>query len=74
MMSDIEEDIETKKIKCGKCLVLRDETYYHQIIRRRDWGVDSDDDGYSFFIKNTKLCIHCRTYLRDRLKDEKNKK
>lgn len=62
------------KIKCGKCLVFRDPTHYHQIIKRQDHDIDSDENGFSYYVRQTKLCLHCRNYLKDRLKKENKNK
>lgn len=56
-------------ILCPVCKINKLEEYFTRIIKRKDYGIDCDDQGYSLFIKNTILCLECRIMLR-----EKNKK
>jgi len=54
---------------CPYCKVNKLEEYFTRIIKRKDYAIDSDDEGYSLYLKNTILCLDCRIIYR-----EKNKK
>ena len=45
---------------CSVCGRMNPPTEYIQIIKRRDYAVGCDEEGYRYFAKNTKSCQQCR--------------
>ena len=54
---------------CNICKTYKCNDYFVRIIKKRDYEIDCDNDGYSYYMKNTIICLECRLILR-----EKNKK
>lgn len=50
---------------CKRCNVEREDPSFIQIIKRQTHEPGSDDDGYMYYAKATKLCCVCREYLRE---------
>ena len=49
------------KIKyCKSCKLDKNLKEFLKIIRREDFGLNSDEDGYSHLLKELKQCISCR--------------
>jgi hypothetical protein len=56
---------ETHKF-CTRCKTHKNIDFFNRIIKRKDYRVDCDFEGYSIYLKNTKLCLDCRLYLRNK--------
>ena len=60
--------------QCIRCHELKSIVNFQQIITRRDYGLECDEHGYSFFAKETKLCNICRTISQIQNKQSKERK
>ena len=45
---------------CSKCKQTKQGGSYFRIIKRRDYGLNCDDDGETCFLKPTLQCFECR--------------
>ena len=45
---------------CKSCKLDKNIKEFLKIIRRCDFGLHSDNDGYSYLLKELKQCICCR--------------
>ena len=45
---------------CKSCKLYKNIKEFLKIIRREDFGLNSDEDGFSHFLKELKQCISCR--------------
>ena len=41
---------------CNYCKLTQHKTKFIRIIRRRNYNIDSDDDGYCMYMKSCKMC------------------
>lgn len=65
-------------IECPDCNENRLKEDFIQIVARRDYGLNCDDEGYTYFRKLTKRCKYCRDatkeYVRKRRARERAKR
>ena len=53
---------------CPVCKESKCDEYFTRIIKRKDYNIDCDDDGYSYYLKVTLICLDCRLKLREKNK------
>ena len=51
---------------CNRCKLFKNIDCFNRIIKRKDYRLDCDYNGYSIYLKDTKLCLDCRLYLRSK--------
>ena len=45
---------------CTVCKKTKPFNHFQQIIKRRTYAPGTEDDGYEYYAKETKICIGCR--------------
>jgi uncharacterized OB-fold protein len=58
---------------CTVCKQQKADNHFHQIIKRKTYGIDCDDDGYVHYLKITKTCFNCRervAFQRNKMKEK----
>ena len=57
---------------CKYCKVAKDKGYFVRTIQRKNYGPDCDEDGYTYYKKDTTVCLDCRVKQR-RIMNARNK-
>ena len=60
------------KKKCSKCKKITSKELFEKVIKRQDYGLNSDKDGNTNYLRIFKLCSFCRDDVR--LRDEQKRK
>ncbi len=57
---------------CNYCKLTQHKTKFIRIVRRRNYNIDSDDDGYCMYMKSCKMCVSCRNerYFNQKIKNK----
>lgn len=58
-------------IKCPKCKKTTSKQLFEKVIIRRDYGVNSDNEGYTHYLRKMILCSFCREDLK--IRDEQKR-
>ena len=45
---------------CKTCKIDKDQIEFLQVIKRRDYGITCDADGYTYFCRDVIRCAECR--------------
>ena len=57
---------------CKYCKLVKDNGYFVRTIQRKNYGPDCDEEGYTYYKKDTEVCLDCRVKQR-RIMTARNK-
>lgn len=53
---------------CSLCRKQKTKKHFYRVIKRRDYYIDCDEDGFNYYLKETEICLDCREILIQRSK------